>query len=72
MGQRKPRLQGIIPPIGTPLRIAWMRPACVASRIIIEAGVDGIFVNGTMGGFAFLPDEEQTRVISVAVDAAGV
>ena len=41
------------------------------TRYIVDAGVDGILANGTMGGFAFLTDEEQLRAISIIVDEVG-
>jgi 4-hydroxy-tetrahydrodipicolinate synthase len=63
-------LAGVIPPIGTPVTDgdqvdeAGLRRL---TRYLLSAGVDGIFANGSMGGFAFLTDEEQVRAISVVV-----
>jgi len=37
-------------------------------RFLLSAGVHGILANGTMGGFAFLTDQEQIRAISIVVD----
>src|SRR5581483_151842 len=37
------------------------------ARYLVDAGVNGILANGTMGGFAFLTDEEQIRAVSVVV-----
>jgi len=37
-------------------------------RYLLDAGVNGLLANGTMGGFAFLTDEEQLRAISIVVD----
>jgi dihydrodipicolinate synthase/N-acetylneuraminate lyase len=37
------------------------------TRYLVDAGVNGILANGTMGGFAFLTDEEQVRAVSVVV-----
>lgn len=38
------------------------------TRYLIDAGVNGLLVNGSMGGFAFLTDEEQLRAVSIVVD----
>src|SRR5713226_116234 len=65
-----PKLTGVVPPIGTPVtnqdRVdeAGLRRL---SRYLLDAGVNGILANGTMGGFAFLTDEEQIRAISCVV-----
>jgi 4-hydroxy-tetrahydrodipicolinate synthase len=37
------------------------------TRYLLDAGVNGILANGTMGGFAFLTDEEQIRAVSIVV-----
>ena len=64
-------VRGVVPPIGTPLRNgdrvdeAGLRRL---TRYLLDAGVHGILANGTMGGFAFLADEEQIRAISVVVE----
>ncbi|HWR16899.1 MAG TPA: dihydrodipicolinate synthase family protein [Terriglobales bacterium] len=65
-----PKLTGVVPPIGTPLtkdeRVD--EPALRRlTRYLVDAGVNGILANGTMGGFAFLTDEEQVRAISIVV-----
>lgn len=64
-------VSGVVPPIGTPVtdddrvdEAALRRLA----RYLIDAGVHGILANGTMGGFAFLTDEEQLRAISIVVE----
>jgi len=65
------KLHGVIPAIGTPLtegdRVdeAGLRRL---TRYLVDAGVNGILANGSMGGFAFLTDAEQLRAISVVVD----
>jgi len=65
-----PRLAGVVPPIGTPVsredRVdePGLRRL---TRYIVDAGVDAILANGTMGGFAFLTDEEQVRAVSIVV-----
>ncbi|MGH9644561.1 MAG: dihydrodipicolinate synthase family protein [Terriglobales bacterium] len=64
------KLCGVIPPIATPVtdedRVD--EPALRRlTRYLVDAGVNGILANGTMGGFAFLADEEQIKAISVVV-----
>jgi dihydrodipicolinate synthase/N-acetylneuraminate lyase len=64
------KLAGVVPPIGTPVREhdAVDEPALRRlTRYLVDAGVHGILANGTMGGFAFLTDEEQVRAVSVVV-----
>jgi 4-hydroxy-tetrahydrodipicolinate synthase len=65
------RVRGVIPAIGTPLT----EGNCVdeaglrrLTRYLLDAGVNGILANGTMGGFAFLTDDQQLRAISIVVD----
>lgn len=64
------KLSGVVPPIGTPVtdkdRVDE-KGLRRLTRYLVDAGVDGILANGTMGGFAFLNDEEQIRAISVVV-----
>jgi len=60
------KLAGVVPPIGTPMTDGerWMKLPCGALfRYLLDAGVNGLLANGTMGGFAFLTDEEQLRAI---------
>ena len=65
------KLRGIIPPIGTPLTpdervdIAGLRRLV---RYLLGAGVDALFVNGTMGIFALLSDTEQLLAVETVVD----
>jgi 4-hydroxy-tetrahydrodipicolinate synthase len=64
-------LQGVVPPIATPLtdRDRVDEPSLRRLvRFLLDAGIHGILANGTMGGFAFLTDEEQIRAISIVVD----
>src|SRR5207245_3494458 len=62
------KLTGVVPAIGTPLtdgdRVdeAGLRRL---TRYVVDAGVHGILANGSMGGFAFLTDEEQIRAINI-------
>lgn len=64
------RLSGVIPPVGTPLadgdrvdEVGLRR----LTRHLLDAGINGIFANGSMGGFAFMTDEEQIRAISIVM-----
>ena len=64
------KLSGVVPPIGTPLldgdRVDedGLRRL---NRYLIEAGVNALLANGSMGGFAFLTDEEQVRSVAITV-----
>jgi len=64
------KLFGVVPPIGTPVaendrvdEVSLRR----LTRYLLDAGVNGILANGTMGGFAFFTDKEQIRAISIVV-----
>ena len=64
-------LRGIIPPIATPLlpdERVDERGLRRLVRYLLEAGVHGIFVNGSMGGFALLADREQRRAVEIVVE----
>ncbi|MBK9166153.1 MAG: dihydrodipicolinate synthase family protein [Bryobacterales bacterium] len=64
------KLRGVVPPIGTPLtdgdRVDEPGLRRLA-RYLLDAKVHGIFANGSMGGFAFLTDDEQIRSIETTV-----
>ena len=65
------KLRGIIPPIITPLtedEKVHEEQLRNVTDYLIEAGVHAIFVNGTMGAFNLLPDEEQIRAIGIVVN----
>ena len=65
------KLRGIVPPLVTPLREDETVHEEQLRRVIehlIKAGVHGIFVNGSMGAFNLLADEEQYRAIGITVD----
>jgi len=68
-------IRGIIPAIGTPLRDGDRVDEPGLRRLaqyLLKAGVNGVFANGSMGGFAFLTDEEQERAVAtVAAEVAG-
>jgi 4-hydroxy-tetrahydrodipicolinate synthase len=65
------KLRGVIVPVGTPLAAGdrvdedGLRRL---TRYLLNAGVHGILVNGSMGGFAFLTDDEQERSLSIVLD----
>ena len=65
------KVRGVVVPIATPLEAgdrvdeAGLRRL---TRYVVNAGVHGILVNGSMGGFAFLTDGEQERSISIVLD----
>jgi 4-hydroxy-tetrahydrodipicolinate synthase len=64
------KLSGVIPPIGTPLTDGDRvdEPSLRRlTRFLVDAGVDAILANGSMGGFAFLTDSEQLRAVSTVV-----
>ena len=64
------KLSGVVPPIATPVTASGSvdEPALRRlTRYLLDAGVDGILANGTMGGFAFLTDDEQIRAVSIVV-----
>jgi 4-hydroxy-tetrahydrodipicolinate synthase len=65
------RLRGVVPPIGTPLTDGDRVDEGGLRRLtqyLLQAGVSAILANGTMGGFAFLTDDEQLRAVSIIVD----
>lgn len=67
-------LSGVIPAAGTPLAGDDSVDQAGLRRLVgylLEAGVHGLFANGSMGGFAFLPEEEQIRSVATAVEAVG-
>jgi 4-hydroxy-tetrahydrodipicolinate synthase len=68
------KLHGIIPPIATPLLSDERVDAVGLRRLVrylLNAGVHGFFVNGSMGGFALLTDDEQLRAIEIVVEEVG-
>lgn len=67
----KKKISGVVPPVGTPVtREDGVDETGLRrlTRYLLEAKVHGILANGTMGGFAFLTDEEQIRAISIVVE----
>jgi len=67
----KRTVSGVIPPIGTPVTDQDRVDEAALRRLtryLVSAGVHGLLANGTMGGFAFLTDEEQVRAVSIVVE----
>ena len=68
------KLTGVVVPVAVPLD-ERRRPDYHAYRglirFLLQSGVHGLFVNGSMGAFALLTDEEQRRLLEVAVEEAG-
>ncbi len=65
------KLRGIVPPIVTPLHEDETVHETHLRRItdhLIKGGVHAIFVNGSMGAFNFLADEEQYRAIGIVAN----
>ena len=63
------KLHGVIVPVATPLIDAATIDQEGLERLVCfleGSGIDGIFVNGSMGGFALHPDNVQTVVIEAA------
>jgi 4-hydroxy-tetrahydrodipicolinate synthase len=64
------KMRGVVPAIGTPVHDGDRvdeKSLRKLTRYLVDAGVNGILANGTMGGFAFLTDEEQVRAVSIVV-----
>lgn len=64
------KISGVIPPVGTPLEDGDRVDEAGLRRLVqylLDGGVHGIFANGSMGGFAFLTDDEQIRSIATTV-----
>jgi 4-hydroxy-tetrahydrodipicolinate synthase len=65
------KLRGVIPPIVTPLHEDETIHEGQLRRLteyLLGKGVHAIFVNGSMGVFNLLKDEQQFRAIGVVVD----
>lgn len=61
----------MVPPIGTPLNVHETVDEKGLRKLVnhlIDGGIDGIFVNGSMGCFALLTDAEQIRAIEIVAD----
>jgi 4-hydroxy-tetrahydrodipicolinate synthase len=67
------KLSGVVVPVGTPLTDGDRVDAGGLRRLVrylMDGGVHALFANGTMGGFAFMTDDEQIRAIETVVDEA--
>ncbi len=65
------KLRGIIPPIVTPLNAdetVHEQQLRHVTQHLLDAGVHAMFVNGSMGAFNLLADEEQYRAIGIVVE----
>ncbi len=64
------KIRGVVPPVGTPLKqddSVDEQGLRRLNRYLLDAGVHAIFANGSMGGFAFLSDDEQVRSVATTV-----
>src|SRR5262245_51151425 len=60
------RPEGVIVPLATPLAAGGIPDPAGMARLVdflIGAGVDGLFANGSMGGFAFHEDSVQADTV---------
>src|SRR5215207_4199528 len=65
------KLHGVVPPIGTPLTSGEQVDVAGLRRLaefLVDGGVHGLLANGTMGGFAFLTDDQQIQSIATTVE----
>jgi len=63
-------LNGIVPALSTPLTADETLDLDGLRRLIeyiLSAGVQGLLANGSMGGFAFLTDEQQVSAVAATV-----
>lgn len=64
-------LQGIVPPVCTPLTPDWEIDVPSLERLVdhlLEAGVHGLFVLGSTSEVAFLPDAHRLRVLETVIE----
>jgi 4-hydroxy-tetrahydrodipicolinate synthase len=67
------KLHGVVPPVCTPLTPERELDVPSLERLaafLIEAGVHGLFVTGSTGEVAYLPDETRYRALEVVVGVA--
>jgi 4-hydroxy-tetrahydrodipicolinate synthase len=68
-----PRLQGIIPPLPTPLNTDESIDARALAHLVdfqIRAGVHGLWILGTTARFDLVPDSSRRRIAEVVAEAA--
>lgn len=66
------KLRGVVPALGTPLTDGDRVDVPGLQRLvryIVNGGVHGLLANGSMGGFAFITNDEQIRSIATTVEA---
>ncbi|MBI4907589.1 MAG: dihydrodipicolinate synthase family protein [Acidobacteria bacterium] len=69
--KEKGKLKGVIVPAAVPLRgddSPDLEAYADLIRRLVAEGVDGIFANGSMGGFAFHTDANQQAIVEMAVE----
>jgi 4-hydroxy-tetrahydrodipicolinate synthase len=67
-------LDGIVPPVCTPLDVDGEVDTASLERhisFLLDAGVHGLFMLGSSGEVAYLTDAQRDRVVEVAVKTAG-
>lgn len=67
------KLRGVIVPVATPLNDAGepdLKSLRELVRYLLDAGVHGLFANGSMGAFALLTDSQQASVIATVAETA--
>lgn len=65
------KLKGIVVPLGTPVddqERVDERGLRRLVRYVVDQGVHGLMVNGSMGGFALRSDDEQLRTLDIVLD----
>lgn len=63
-------VRGVVPPLCTPLTPEWEVDTRSLERLVgflLESGVNGLFVLGSTGETAFLPDAHRARVLETVV-----
>jgi 4-hydroxy-tetrahydrodipicolinate synthase len=68
-----PRLQGIIPPLATPLTVDNQLDEAALARLVdfqINAGVHGLWVLGTTAKFDLLTDDRQRKIAEIVAQTA--
>lgn len=74
MAKHKPRIEGVIPAVMTPLKedgTMDMSALETHIRYLVDAGVDGLFIGGTTAEGAFLTAEERKAAFTLAREVSG-
>ena len=72
-GDALTQLHGVVPPVCTPLTPERELDVASLERLaafLVEAGVHGLFVTGSTGEVAYLPDETRYRALEVVAGVA--